>query len=349
VEKWRSRYEVAAFRVIGPVTIALIMTTIYIYLSPSFTLAIIGPTDRVVTYSRSQIDNLFDILSVIYAVSTAFLLLKGLGDHAQLKLALNEEAGTIRSITHFTSYFTDHGKDENTEHVTRIRDNLIEYIKNLITGHEIAENQDNDEILEDLVRRISQLESKDHNDHAALSELMKEFNALLVIRSKRQALADSKMSPYLLFLMATMSLSIISSFFIVENGTPERVAGLIVFALSFFMAFVFITMFDISRPFVGFWQIKLDSFEKTLSYLESERSSMLFDTVDGSGSRNVGYVSDNERLGHISKTMDDVAGKLDILVAVVDRPPDDADTTPPRSNPRSPTSRNRRPVRPETA
>lgn len=277
-EEWRPAYEVTVFRILGPITIALSVTLLYFYFSPWFTGLVIGKNSNLNELSKNQIDNLFDILSVIYAVSTAFLLLKGLGDHDQLKLALNEEAGTIRSIAHFSSYFTDHGKDENAYLVKDIKYNLINYIENLILGHEIAENEDNDKILENLVRKISKLELKDHNDNAALSELMKEFNSLLVTRSKRQALAESKMSPYLLFLMATMSVIIILSFFFVENDQPLQIVGLIIFSLTFFMAFVFVTMFDISRPFVGFWQIKLDSFNQTLNYLKQDRDSILSET-----------------------------------------------------------------------
>ena len=59
--------------------------------------------------------------------------------------------------------------------------------------------------------------------------------------------------------------------------------GLIVFSLSFIMSFVYITMFDISRPFVGFWQIKLDSFDQTLEYLKTTQNEVLHRTDDEAG------------------------------------------------------------------
>jgi len=148
-----------------------------------------------------------------------------------------------------------------------------------------------------------------------------------------------------------MSVSIILSFFFVYNGETERVAGSIIFVLSFFMSFVFITMFDISRPFVGFWQIKLDSFDETRIYLEQERTALLFEIDDSLDAIKPEIISDSEKLEGIDRKVGEIVERIDIIIDTMMHP-STPDTSPNDTSSRTPErqeSKRRDSARPKSA
>ncbi len=99
--------------------------------------------------------------------------------------------------------------------------------------------------------------------------LCNDWESSLLIRSKRRSYLEGSMSPYLLSALFIMSISIIYPFF---TKTPEE-GGPAVYTMIFMMgtllSFMFITMLDISRPFAGYWSVKLESFTEIRNELES--------------------------------------------------------------------------------
>ena len=265
----RKNYYIFVIRVVTPVSIGCLAMLIYKYAYTfDFTYNFLEASVRVMSY----IENFFSFVSVLYAITTAFLLWKGLSDHDQLKHALNDEASKVRGILYYTSYFNQNTKT-NAKEVRIIKQHLHDYVQNIVDRDRAISNEHNDVVLSNVISIVSNIEVEDENDKIALGEIMKEIGDLSTIRTRRQNYLDSKISPYLLAALVTMSISIVYPFFTIppQNGDPTPFT--MIFILSTLLSFMYITMIDISSPFAGFWKVKTDSLTGIRLMLEAEFES----------------------------------------------------------------------------
>lgn len=266
----RHHSYVFIFRVYVPVVVALGLTWLYFWFHAQPQFAAVVEVSR---FKFSYIELLFTILSTLYAICTAFLLWKGLSDHDMLRHVLRDEANQIQKVLGFLHYF-DLGKPCNRQLAMNLRRNLQTYVTNILHGDHIQSHEENFRILRQSIFHISAFELEDENDRIALSEIMKAMSDLVMIRSKRISQMEIGMSPYILSALLIMSGAVIYPFFTAgwerAGGGSDYVNASCVFVLGGLLSFLQMMLFDISRPFDGFWKIKTDAFEKIQTFLEEE-------------------------------------------------------------------------------
>ena len=265
----RKNYYIFVIRVVTPVSVGFLSMLIYKYAYTfDITFKFLEASVRIMSY----IENFFSFVSVLYAITTAFLLWKGLSDHDQLKHALNDEASKVRGILYYTAYFNQSSKT-NTKEMRELKQYLHDYVANIIEREKAISNEHNDIVISNIISIVSNIEVEDENDKIALGEIMKEISELSSIRTRRQNYLDCSISPYLLAALVTMSISIIYPFFTIppQNGDPTSFT--MIFILSTLLSFMYITMIDISSPFAGFWKVKTDTLTGIRLMLEAEFKS----------------------------------------------------------------------------
>ncbi len=228
----------------------------------------------------SAINDFFTILSTLYAICIAFLLWKGLTDYDNLRTTLKDEASTIQSINEFFHYLDRDGG--NGVIIDRIRDIFLKYITNIVQGRKIKTSQENERFLKTSIRLIAELETgNDENDKIALAEIIKEVSSLSHTRSLRASYMENGMSPYLLALLASLSICLLIPFLIKEPDQTYVIHILLFFLTSFF-SFLFLTLLDINDPFDGYWSIKVDAFSEVHRFISEDKNdfnSKLIDTT----------------------------------------------------------------------
>jgi len=267
----KTRYASYVFtgRVVLPVTIALLAVYFWVTLhgATEYNYLIRGALRDI-----SSIQNFFEILSTLYAICIAFLLWKGLSDHDNLRNILREEAGIIQSINEFFHYMDD--ENENGRTIDEIRDVFIRYINNIMHGQKIVVSQENNRFLKQIIAKVAILKINDENDEIALTEIMKQLSVLSIVRARRISYMSSKMSPYLLALLTLISVCLLIPFFIREPSS-SYVLHVLIFSLTSFFSFLYVTLVDINNPFDGYWQITTDTFKTLVEYLEEDKLDFL--------------------------------------------------------------------------
>ena len=222
-----------------------------------------------------KINDLFkDAVTVLYAICVAFLLLKGLNDYDELKEALYSEANLVRTISDYASYFAESETSKNNDStIEKLRILLHDYLDNILEDKSIKTNPLNEEVLQKCISTVGKLTVEDQNDGFALQEIMKGVGELANCRAKRMVCLEKKMSPFILTLVFVMSLTIVMSFFGSANG-QVTIDYAYIFLLPTFYTSIFMTLLDLSSPFDGYWQIKLDAVSNVRDRLETQINFM---------------------------------------------------------------------------
>lgn len=276
-------------RVILPISYGLFATGIFcvgfdsIANSEFYNIARFGIQGGEQVISFEADDNFFNSVTVLFSICSAFLLWKGLTDFDRLKEVLNTEAETIWAIAFLTTYLRE-GDEDGSRHLSGI--DTIENQQNIEATNEICaefqayfnraigkegEHQDNpsvdvlrsnDDLIDKCVSATKKIVVKenDENDRIALQEIMKNLSLLVSIRSKRRVYMETSMPPYILGIILFMSLALLVPFF--SNGSEiMSVNHLYVFLLSSIHMFIFMTLVDLSSPFVGYFSIQLEAYK----------------------------------------------------------------------------------------
>lgn len=214
-------------------------------------------------------------ITVLYAITVAFLLLKGLNDLDELKSILHSEANEIHSIVDFSMYFQDDSaNEENVSYIIRLYGLLSRYIENFLEtakrsskGKGYAYSEENEAVISECIVVVSRLRSGDKNDEFALQELMRSVRSLGSLRARRITSIEKKMSPYLLTTILFMSIAMVLSFFSSAKGVFS-IEYVYVFLLPAFYCAIFMTLLDLSQPFNGYWSIKLEAVQSARTRLQ---------------------------------------------------------------------------------
>lgn len=267
-----ARYHsfVFIFRVYLPIVIGLAMIWLYFWLHNNSQASVF--IDAAV-FRLKYLQLLFDVLSALYAICTAFLLWKGLTDHDTLRHALRDEANQIQRVIGFLPYFNMENVT-NRESADKIRQNFLTYIDRICDGEKVTAHRGNSRLLRETIDLVQNFEPEDTNDEVALSETMKGMSDLVMARSRRISQMEISMSPYLLAALVIMSAAVLYPFFTAGPETSANsvnyVNAICIFILSSLLSFLQMTLFDISQPFNGYWKIKTDTFEEIQTILENE-------------------------------------------------------------------------------
>lgn len=199
----------------------------------------------------------FAVMSTLFAIITALILVKGIESFDRLNAAILAEANVIRSIVEFLRYFVDGSSGPaNVRQVDVVRSAMRRYCANFVENKGARASSENLQMLRVSAAAIGQLRCVDRNDEIALSEVMRALNNLFAVRAQRIACSETRIPLYMLITLFLMSFAIIAPFFVSTDGAQTFNAACI-FVLTAFCVFVLMLLFDINTPFDGFWRVEI--------------------------------------------------------------------------------------------
>lgn len=207
----------------------------------------------------------YAVISTLFAIITALILVKGIEGFDRLNTVIGEEANQVRSIVEFLYYFEeqDHVQRRSIRATLRqtdaIRRYLGAYCEDALSDPSSSNSNAAYRILRETTQVVGAIECADDNDRMALSEVMRGLNMLFAIRARRVACSRTKVPVYMIVTLGFMSLAIILPFFI---GSPimHPYNPVIIGVLTIFCMFVLMLLRDINSPFEGFWRVDLRPF-----------------------------------------------------------------------------------------
>lgn len=258
-----SHNSVFVFRVIIPIVVGLGLVSLYRYLYQ-----VPEAIDFLSASARNNfyLERLFQSLSTLYAIMTAFLLWKGISDHDDLRLVLKDEGSQIQSVIGFLNYLKS---PANKKYTHEVRKKLATYLERIVQGESITAHEGNYDLLSDIRTDIGKMEANGKKESVAVAEIMKGLNKLFQIRMKRISYMESRLSPYILIALGFMSLSIIYVLF-TSPPADTVVIDTIIFIMGTLMSFMLMMLIDIGTPFEGYWKLKVDSFQQIKTNLNKE-------------------------------------------------------------------------------
>ena len=224
------------------------------------------------------------IVSTLYAVSIAFLLLKGIQDHEKLGELIRGTSNNSRSISDYLYYFDDNNSFSSDSKLLlivssktgKIRQTIQEYLRELISVAREEFSTSGVQRLVEVQRRmresISQLNCEDKNDEYALQEIIRNSDALSTKLGQIVTNLKSKMSGVLIAFILIITNVIILSFF---DGkfvitAPKTV---VIFAMSYLLYFLFMMIVDMNDPFRGKWRIDISTLEDAIQYVSGKKTA----------------------------------------------------------------------------
>lgn len=246
-------------RLIGPVFWGAVVSFAY-YLVNMYGLNI-----GVVEVNEFYGEQFFAVLSTLYAIITALVLIKGLENVDSLTSAVLREATKLRSIAALSLGF----RDETTAGTMRhMRTELRFYADNVLAQGSAQRSQANDGAIDGCSRLVIGLATQDPFEATLKAELLRQIEELRAMRATRASLAETRLPGYLIWMLAVMTLSIIAPFF-AEHSAEVSFNYYAIFAVSTFGSFIFFMMQDINKPYDGLWAVDFGPFREAAETLSA--------------------------------------------------------------------------------
>lgn len=267
-----SSFYIYSIRIFVPIGISILTISIYKYTSQFISV------EYTVYQNTAPFSAFIQIVSTLYAVSIAFLLLKGVQDHDELESLIGKKCSNVRSISDYLYYFEEdvvYYKEKKS--IIDIRKYLKNYLVAFIVliESEFSEiEKKNLSIQQKILReKISKLDCKDENDKVALQEIVKSSNLLSDHTDKIVSNINSKMSTILLVFIVIISIICVVSFF---DGSycSFNAASVLIFSMTFLFSFIFIMIIDMNNPYKGKWCLDYSSVRGVMEYVTKSEAEI---------------------------------------------------------------------------
>lgn len=268
-----------------PLLISAIITLFFLHLSKfSFN------EDNVFLYTISSgwtnlqksdtYSSYIQITSTMYAVSVAFLLLKGIQDYEKMSETFNSLLSNIVSINYDLKYF-DLEENEiyllsknddiesknkldtyelNQKRIPKIRCSLVRFLKELKIMIDASHDRDvfsSKELNFGEIRgHVNKIEPIDFNDQLALEGIMHALNSSNSLLTSLYSSISDRMSNIILQFISAISVLSILNFYELEKFVFHPPQMFMMFTVSFMLIFLVILILDLNDPFDGQWRIK---------------------------------------------------------------------------------------------
>ena len=209
-------------------------------------------------------EQFFAVLSTLYAILTALVLLKGLQNADALTAALLHEATKIRSIAGMCDMFEGEAARAS---MRLVRGELRMFVENILEQQSASRSMRNDGAIDHCRKIIARMKVEGGADPAIKMELLRELEALRLLRSERASIAGQRLPLYMVWMIAALTLAIIAPFF-VEHTRAVHFNYYAIFAIGAFGSFVFLMIRDINRPYEGLWAVDFSPFREAAEALE---------------------------------------------------------------------------------
>lgn len=266
---WRRPSACTVVRAASPLVFAAAFVAAYgfIHATPSLQRHIL---QEVSEYDGEQY---YAVISTLFALLTALILVKGIEAFERLNTVIGEEANKIRSIVEFMYYFEEEdgepvpGIQAVKARTRRIRKLMLLYCDAFLADPLSLDYERANTLLRRATQEVGALDCNDENDRLALGEVMRALNDLFTVRARRVAASRLQIPLYMMIALIFMSLAIIFPFFI---GDPAEhpYAEAYIFVLTAFCTFVMLLLRDIDAPFEGFWRVDMHAFYSVRDDLE---------------------------------------------------------------------------------
>ena len=213
-------------------------------------------------------EQFFSVFATLYAIITALVLVKGMEAFDHLNLSISQEAAKIRSINCYFLYYNISSHAKNADRIQSIRTILNTYVQRILEKANAGRSHENDGLIAQCVLACSEIECEDENDRIALGEIMRGLDELRMIRSDRISASNQKIPPYLIYMLAVMTIALTLPFYL-HHDLGLNFNYYIVFMIGTFGSFIFFLLTDINRPYSGGWTVDFTPYAETSVELSS--------------------------------------------------------------------------------
>lgn len=249
-------------RVFGPAIVGGIAAGAYFFINMR------GLNAELVTVDEYYGEQFYAVIATLYAIITALLLVKGIETFNALSAAVNDEAMKIRSLNAYMTYFYSSGKEVGLEHVEAIRTELLGYVSRVRGRGQADANPENEKVIDRCIRYSAHIDVGDENDRIALAEVMRGLDEFRQLRARRINCAKQKIPPYLIRMLALMTLAIMAPFYL-HHEPGIGFNTYILFTLGTFGSFIYFLLNDINTPYDGLWTVEFDAYEVAEAELQA--------------------------------------------------------------------------------
>lgn len=246
-------------RLLGPALLGALCTGGYYALNVS------GLNLGLVAVDPFYGEQFFAVLSTLYAITTAMVMIKGLETVNSLSASILREATKIRSVGSLSAAFE--GEDARAA-MRRLRGELMIYVDNVREQKGADRSRKNDGVIDGCRRIVASIGAQTHVDVLLKIELLREIEALRLLRAERAAIAETRLPGYLVWMLAVMTAAIIAPFFL-EHTAAINFNYYAIFLLSGFGSFIFFMILDINQPYDGLWQVNFAPLDEASADLET--------------------------------------------------------------------------------
>lgn len=209
----------------------------------------------------------FNIFGTLYGILTAFVIFEVWTEYNSTVSLVEREALALNQLYKFALYFRD------KKFTPEIKSRISNYINSIIMDefNELAVQKKckkSEKLFNEIFLTISDVNFNDDHDAVVFDNIIGHYNRLSEIRSERINQSLTRL-PNLLKIFLYL-LSLVGIFVFLLLPFTNIYYGIIsVVSLVFILGLVFQLIEDLDNPFVGYWNITSEPFEKVLKDMQS--------------------------------------------------------------------------------
>lgn len=214
------------------------------------------------------INNFVSLFGTLYGIMTAFVVFEVWGEYNTTTQLIDKESLGLERLFRLTLYFRD------VKFTQKIKKAIEKYIEK-VTGDEfpklaqLKRSENASKSFRDISAVIRDVKFNDNHDQVVFDQVINHYGELSQLRTERinQSLtrlpgllrAFLYVSSFLLLLVFSLMPFANLFYGIVTTGV-----------LSFVLAMVFQLIEDLDNPFVGYWNISPEAFQRAFKHIEED-------------------------------------------------------------------------------
>lgn len=214
------------------------------------------------------VNNFLAIFGTLYGILTAFVVFEVWGQYNNTVKLIDNEASGLERMYRLILYFRDN------KLAVKIKEVINKYIDLVVTEEfpKLSQNERSQKcstVFRKFHEIIREIKFDDDHDSITFDHLLENYDQISTIRSERinQSLARL---PGLLKIFLYLSSGFVVTIFLLMPFSNMYYGFLTVGILTFILGMVFQLIEDLDNPFVGYWNISPEAFERAKKHIEED-------------------------------------------------------------------------------
>ena len=243
---------------------ALIFLVLFVIV---FSITTFGYFNKLIaTADISAFSTFLNFFGVVYAVIAAFVIFEAGGRFSGINEALDKECMALRNIFSMVKLSKDtelirFSKEKIREYALSLKDKL--YTNGPKAKEEVSKK------FRAIFQTIDKIEPKNEMDKILAGHIVDALRSSANSRAQRLGLIDAEIPMLELLLIMFLSLVLVFGFFVVRVSNVYLFTALMAL-VSAAVSFIMLIIFDLNKPFKGFWNVSAQPIDHTLEFLEED-------------------------------------------------------------------------------